>query len=69
MTRTNTMSPTVEAPLSRRPGDDDTHLRGDRHETVTLPEAMRELGLTVEDVDAIGAEFDAIRADVIAERG
>ena len=69
MTRTNTTTPTVDAPLSRRPGDDDTHLRGDRHETVVLPAAMRELGLTAEDVDAIGAEFDAIRADVIAERG
>ena len=69
MTRTNTTAPKTTAPISRRPGDDDTHLRGDRTETVDLPQAMRELGLTAEDVDAIGAEFDAIRSELIEKRG
>ncbi len=69
MTRTNRTAPAIQAPISRRAGDDDTHLRGDRTETVVLPAAMRALGLSADDVDAIGAEFDAIRADVIAVRG
>ena len=63
------MTTDLHVPISRREGDDDTHLRGDRTTTTSLPRAIAQLGLTPDDVDAIGRELDELRAEIIAQRG